>query len=240
MLGDALTARRREQRLQGSLAAVRERQADQLRVGKDAPQTCDPGPIVGGPKTDLHLQVQRGSTVIPVTVTPELSKKSIPLEINGRKFEGHAGLIGIAPRGELLFRRYSALGAVARGWEMFVAQVTGTFGAIFSKDVAKNTGGIIMIGSVISADSQAGLRNVLLRAGVLSLSLGICNLFPIPVLDGGHLMLLAWEGIRRRKLTTREVMTAHVCGLSIIAVLFVLITCKDFIQEVLPHLVKHG
>ncbi len=186
----------------------------------------------------LALQVQRGAAVLAMNVIPEATM--LDLEENGKPVKKLAGLIGVVPKREFLFRLYSPVEAVRVGWDLFSHQISLMLSMIFSKNVAKNTGGIIAIGSAISEDSKAGIRNVLLRAASLSLSLGIVNLFPIPVLDGGHLMLLGWEGIRRRKLTSREVITAQLCGFSIIAVLFVLVTCKDFIQEILPHLVKHG
>jgi regulator of sigma E protease len=185
----------------------------------------------------LTFKLQRGASIVSTTVTPELT--AIDEIDHGKQVKKQVGLIGVMPGTLLLFRTYSPVESVRVGWDVFTRNITGMLGMIFSKNVAKNTGGIIAIGSAISEDSKAGIRSVLFRAASLSISLGIVNLFPIPVLDGGHLLLLGWEGIRRRKLTSREVVTAQLCGLSIIGVLFVLITYKDFVQEVLPHL-KHG
>jgi regulator of sigma E protease len=69
---------------------------------------------------------------------------------------------------------------------------------------------------------------------VLSISLGIMNLLPIPILDGGHLLLLGVEGVRRQKLSTREVYLAQLFGLSVIGVLFVLVMFND-IWRLIPH-----
>jgi len=186
----------------------------------------------------LTLHIQRGAETLTMIVTPELS--TTPVLENGKIVKKAVGLIGFIPNSSTVYKRYSPVGAVQHGVEAFEKTVVGTLSGIFSKDVAKNTGGIIMIGAIVHENSKGGLGQMLAIAASLSLSLGICNLFPIPILDGGHLMLLAWEGIRRRKLTSREVMTAQVCGLSIIGVLFVLITFKDFMQVILPHLIKHG
>jgi regulator of sigma E protease len=184
----------------------------------------------------LALRVQRGDRIFVTSVTPELGE--VPDVVDGKLTKRMMGLIGVTPR--LGVKRYSPIASIRIGVDMFSRTITGMLGAIFSRDIAKNTGGIIKIGAIIHQESKAGLRYLLLTAASLSLSLGICNLFPIPVLDGGHLLLLAWEGIRRRKLTSREVLAAQLCGLSIIAVLFVLVTYKDFITEVLPHLIKHA
>ena len=70
----------------------------------------------------------------------------------------------------------------------------------------------------------------MLTGAILSISLGIMNLLPIPVLDGGHLMLLAVEAIRRRRLTVREIYTAQLVGLSIIGLLFVLVMYNDIMS----------
>ncbi|HLJ55736.1 MAG TPA: RIP metalloprotease [Chthonomonadaceae bacterium] len=188
----------------------------------------------------LALSVQRGDQTLSINVTPQLSSKPVPVEEDGKLLSKRVGLIGIETDTKSIFRRYPPGVAVKHGVDIFNMQIAGTMSGIFSKDVAKNTGGIIMIGTVVHEQSRGGLSALLPLAASLSLSLGIFNLFPIPVLDGGHLMLLAWEAIRRRKLTSREVLTAQVCGLSVIGVLFVLITCKDFMQEILPHLIKHG
>jgi len=196
--------------------------------------------IHNSPGRQLSLVVQRGGGTLTIPVTPVLSPKPIEIIENGKVVLRRAGLIGVSPRRLMVFRRYSPAAAAVVGTQMFTRSISGTLAMVFSKDVAKNTGGIIMIGAVVHEESKAGLNHILITTALLSLSLGIFNLFPIPVLDGGHLMLLAWEGIRRRKLTSKEVMTAQIFGLSIIGVLFVLITCKDFIQVILPNLVKHG
>jgi regulator of sigma E protease len=186
----------------------------------------------------LTLRVERNNSTLTVVVTPVLNTMT-DIE-NGKQVTRRLWQIGIVPHHVLIFKKYSPINAVKRGTELFVQNMLMIRSTIFSKDVGKHTSGIIGIGKQINDDSKAGISNLLLTAASLSLSLGVLNLFPIPVLDGGQLLLLAWEGIRRRKLTSREVMTAQLCGLSIIAVLFILVTCKDFIQEILPQLVKHG
>jgi regulator of sigma E protease len=192
--------------------------------------------IHNSPNKPLALRVERGAETLNLTVVPKLNMIDVPE--NGKTVKKPWGLIGIKPK--QLMKRYTPVGAVVRGGELTVTMIQMMMKAIFSKDVAKNAGGIISIGAQIHQDSSDGMRSLLPTAALLSMNLGIINLFPIPVLDGGHLLLLGWEGIRRRKLTTREVVTAQMFGFSIIAVLFVLVTCKDFIQVILPKIMKHG
>lgn len=183
----------------------------------------------------IDIEVLRSGATLKFTVVPEAKA----IDDTAGKTKKVVGQIGIRPRVIYTWQKFPPLEAARQGIILVTRQIVGTIRVIFSKDVGKNTGSLIAIASKIHQDSKTGFRDVLMTAGLLSLSLGIMNLFPIPVLDGGHLLLLSWEGIRRRKLTTREVLTAQLFGFSIIAVLFVMVTFKDFTQEILPHLIKH-
>ena len=94
--------------------------------------------------------------------------------------------------------------------------------------------GPIGIATTIHSASKGGFKYVLIIGASLSVSLGIMNLLPIPILDGGHLLLLAIEGIRRRKLTVREVSTAQLVGISIIGLLFLMVMYNDIVR-LIPH-----
>lgn len=173
----------------------------------------------------LNLTIERAGKTLPITVTPEPDQADV--EENGKIVRKTVGLIGIGPKITPIWKRYPPMEAIRTGTEIITFQVTATITTIFSRDVGNNVGGIITIGRQIHDDSKEGLRRVLLTAASLSISLGILNLFPIPVLDGGHLVLLAWEGLRRRKLSSKEVYTAQLFGLTVILVLFVLVMYKD-------------
>lgn len=180
----------------------------------------------------LNITVLRGSERLTKAVTPYAGPYDD--EVNGKVVRKTVGFIGISPHLQYHWKQYSPIAAVKRGTEIVETQVIMTFKGLFSKQVGENAGGIIRIAGQIHEDSKEGPRQVLLTAATLSLSLGIINLFPIPILDGGHLMLLAWEGLRRRKLSSKEVYTAQLVGISIIGVLFVLVMYND-IMHVFVH-----
>ena len=69
---------------------------------------------------------------------------------------------------------------------------------------------------------------------VISIDLAIVNLFPIPILDGGHLLFLAIEAIRRRPLSVKQKMVAQQIGLFIIILLFAFIFYND-IMNLIPQ-----
>ena len=172
----------------------------------------------------MQVVVQRGRQTVQVKVTPKA--ETVSDTVNGHKVTKTQGRLGISP-GVMAWRRYSPANAIRQGSFMLYAEVAGTLKTVFSKHVREGIGGIITIGRIIHQDSKEGPQNVLFTAGMLSISVGLINLFPIPILDGGHLLLLAIEGIRRRKLSSREVYAAQMIGISIIGVLFVLVMYND-------------
>ena len=199
--------------------------------------------IHGSPGKPLAITLQRGSASQVIHVTPETSPEPQPLTKNGKLIlakdgspvEGHVGLIGFSPQFQMLWKHYTPLGAIGRGTEIIYTQVAGTLIILtHPKLAAGNVGGPVRIVSEIHENSKEGPWRVMLTAAILSISLGIMNLLPIPILDGGHLLLLAVEGIRRRKLTAREVYSAQLVGLTLIGLLFVFVMFND-IKGVIFH-----
>lgn len=84
--------------------------------------------------------------------------------------------------------------------------------------------GILSIGYKIASQ---GLTDLLLFLGFLSINLAILNFLPIPVLDGGHMVFLIWEGITRRKPNPRVIGWAHAAGLLFIISLFMFVMYID-------------
>ena len=170
----------------------------------------------------LHITVLRGDKTLQFVVIPLL--KSI--EIDGKTIT--QGQIGFTPKLDPIWKKVGLREAFGRGTEAIQMQVGGIRKALTSrKDAQENVGGPVAIAGIINHESKNGPRNLILLAGMLSISLGIMNLLPIPLLDGGHLMLLAYEGIRRRKLSSREMHGAQMVGMAIIATLFLLVMSND-------------
>ena len=84
--------------------------------------------------------------------------------------------------------------------------------------------GILSIGYRVASQ---GLTDLLLFLGFLSINLAILNFLPIPVLDGGHMVFLIWEGITRRKPSPRIIGYAHAVGLLFIISLFMFVMYID-------------
>ncbi|NLI00194.1 MAG: site-2 protease family protein [Chthonomonadales bacterium] len=172
------------------------------------------------------ISVRRGKRTFDVTVTPK------PREFedeNGKTVTW--GAIGIVANVEL--RRVGLVESVKHGairTAFFMVQLV----TILSdhRQAKESVGGPIAMGHMATQVQRLGLGAMMLVAAQFSLSLGVLNLLPVPVLDGGHLLLIAIEGIRRRKLSPREVYGAHAVGLGIIALLIIAVTYNDIARLV--------
>ena len=75
--------------------------------------------------------------------------------------------------------------------------------------------------------AQLGIIPLLQFAAFLSINLGLINLLPVPVLDGGHVVTLAVEGIRGKPLSNSQMQFIQMVGLALLMMLFVVATFKD-------------
>lgn len=116
----------------------------------------------------------------------------------------------------------------ARVFGLTLASLTG----LFTGQVAlKQMGGPIFIYEVASRTREEGWTYFFTVMAWLSISLGLINLVPIPVLDGGHLLLFLLEGLRRKPLSMRTRQIAFYIGFSFIAVLMVLVFRNDIMRS---------
>src|SRR5579871_130207 len=179
----------------------------------------------------IQVTVVRGKTPLTFMVTPAPGEDTIL--VDGKEKKVVQGHLGFAP--DQVWSRSGVVEAVQRGNQIIYRQVTGIFESLTPSKVKDSLGGIITISRVIHEEGKRGPERVLFTAAILSVSLGILNLFPIPVLDGGHLVLLLWEWVRRRALTAREMASAQVFGLCVIGILFVLVMYNDIMHLPMFH-----
>ena len=164
----------------------------------------------------LVMEVLRGGESITLAVTPIEDPKS------------KRGIIGIMP--EMVIYKpgvYEGL-EMAVGYTIRVSKaiLTGIFQMITGQidaDIAGPIGVAQMTGQV----AKEGLVPLAHFAAVLSINLGLINLLPVPVLDGGHMVTLAIEGIRRKPLSGRSLQIVQSIGLALMLMLFLLATFKD-------------
>jgi regulator of sigma E protease len=91
-------------------------------------------------------------------------------------------------------------------------------------------GGPLMMYRVASVSGNQGWDAFLLMLALISINLGLINLLPIPMLDGGHLLVFAIEGVRRRPLSTRARERIQLVGLIVLGVIILLATRNDVLR----------
>ena len=92
----------------------------------------------------------------------------------------------------------------------------------------KTIGGPVTIARVAGQSAKVGLVSYLLFLAVVSISIGVLNLLPIPILDGGHLLYLILEGIRGRPISTEAMQIGQLLGIGVLGVLMLIALYNDF------------
>ena len=175
------------------------------------------------PKQALHVNIRRDGQVITATVIPE--SRTIT-NMFGKKEQ--IPLIGIEPADDFVLVPQGLVASFAFAWRELVKIPILTFKILYhiiAGDVpAKgNVGGPILIGMVIWEAVRLGLTHVVYVTAIISASLAIINLFPFPVLDGGHILFMFIEKIRGRPISAKleEILMRVGTGAIILLALFV-------------------
>ena len=162
----------------------------------------------------LVMVVNRDGRVIRIHATP----------VPGKLGKG-VGLLGFTPVQRI--ERIGIVESVRFGNDFTFTILKAVVVSLFSKDIAKNVGGPIAIVAATRVSVEGGIGGFLQWVGLMSLSLGIVNLLPLLVTDGGLMVLLIVEGIKRRRLSPRTWEATNRLGWTLIAIIFVLITYLD-------------
>jgi regulator of sigma E protease len=180
----------------------------------------------------LSFVVQRGDTEVTLNATPELK------EVKDAFGNVHrTGLLGISrpiAAGDVTVRHFGPIEAVGMGvqetWFIVARTYDYLTGLIAGRESADQIGGPIRIAQVSGQVATFGMGALLSLAAVLSVSIGILNLFPIPLLDGGHLLFYAFEAVRGRPLSARTQDIGFRIGLAIVLMLMIFATWNDVLR----------
>ncbi|MFN7102680.1 MAG: RIP metalloprotease RseP [Pseudorhizobium sp.] len=181
------------------------------------------------PETQITVTVERNGRQLDLPMVP---KRTEITDQFGNKIElGQIGIVTNAERGNFRQQTFTPLDAVGEGVRETGHIITGTFkylGNIFAGRMsADQIGGPIRIAETTGQMASLGFAALLNFAAVISVSLGLMNLFPIPVLDGGHLLMYALEAVRGRPLSPRVQEVVFRFGLAMILSLMVFATWND-------------
>ena len=176
------------------------------------------------PEQPLAITVERDGGLVELTATPTRTTFEDGQEI---------GLLGVSRSG-VDYVRHGPIEAVWRASEETVAITLGTLKAvgqmIGGTRSAKELGGPIRIAEMSGQVAEIGVVSLIWFMAVLSINLGLINLFPVPMLDGGHLLFFAIEAVRGRPLGDRAQEYGFRIGLALVLSLMVFATWNDIIR----------
>jgi regulator of sigma E protease len=187
------------------------------------------------PNVPLTMVVKRDGQEVTLTVTPSRVEESDRL---GRREIGQLGIRGGAAQ---YVRRdpASAVGrAVGETWNLSATTLEAMWQMVIGRRTTDELGGPLRIAQLSGEVAQGGAVPLIWFMAVLSVNLGLINLFPVPVLDGGHLLFYAAEAIRGKPLGHRAQEFGFRIGLALVLTLMVFATWNDLVHIGIVDLVK--
>ncbi len=179
-------------------------------------------------KESITSVVWRNGKSLNFTLTPEIQS------LNGVETK----LIGIESAVEYVPVQYvntrplpihlAAVAGLTRTWDASVNMLVGFKNLFTGATSLKNIGGPVAIGQVAADSFKTSLSYFFQIMALISINLGIINLLPIPVLDGGHIMFLIGEAINKGPFSQRKMEIAQQIGLSFLLLLMVAALFNDF------------
>ena len=172
------------------------------------------------PGSKLKLEIRRGSERKPITLATTASTEYFR-HVRGLPLEGLDDHYESASWSDAFY--YGCHQVWRDG-----TRVLKTFGKLISGKISpKNLGGPGTIAVVATSEASQGTSRLLLFLTFLSANLAVVNFLPIPVLDGGHMLFLAYEGIFRRPVNEKTQALLTYAGLAMILALMIFVVCLD-------------
>ncbi|ODN66326.1 RIP metalloprotease RseP [Methylophaga muralis] len=179
--------------------------------------------------TAMNIEILRNGEIQQLVITPAADENGvgrIGAAVNTDAYEIPAEL-----RSEL---RYGPLAAIPQAftqtWQFSVTTLSGLWGMLVGTVSSDNLGGPIAIAQFAGDSAQQGLIAFISFLAMISISLGILNLLPVPVLDGGHLLMYFFEWIRGKPLPESVQIQGQKIGLFLILLLMVFAFTNDIVR----------
>jgi len=171
------------------------------------------------PGEEISIKILRGKEEILLKIIPQYD------EVRG------VGLIGIGPAWHT--RKYNFISSLFAGFEQTAFLIVLTLKYIWLMllgAVKPAVAGPIGIAQMVAQVARTGVYQLLSLIAIISAGIGLFNLFPIPLLDGGHAMFYLVEGITGKPLDENKMKIAQTIGAAIIIFLLVLVTYQDILR----------
>jgi regulator of sigma E protease len=185
--------------------------------------------VSGSADRQLTFEVNRAGRIHTLQVTP--ARREISDRFGNKLRVGVIGIKRNATSQEWEYKRYGPIQSIGLGVRETYFIVSRTLSylndVIMGRESADQLGGPIRIAEVSGQVASVGFVPLLNLTAVLSVSIGLINLFPIPLLDGGHLLFYLIEAIRRRPLSERTQEIGFRIGLAVVLMLMMFATWND-------------
>jgi len=181
----------------------------------------------------VTMTLLRDGTEVTKKLTPKMtSQMTLQGQEDRRYTVGIMSMVNIAMPEVITIAEKNPIFALAKGVQRscdISVMTVMSFVRLFQGEVShKNIGGMISIGKAAKDSYQMGFQAYLMTMGILSISLFILNLLPVPVLDGGHLVFYIVEIIKGSPLSLKKIEMAHQVGFALLMGLMVLALFNDF------------
>ena len=195
----------------------------EIRGGSDLKTAADK------PGQELTFHILRNGQEQILKVTPELKTA---MDLKGEEVSG--GYLGFGISGVMVTEQYSFLGAIQRGLEK-TWEWTYRIGLSIKKLITgsispKNIGGPIQIFQVYGDHAEQGLLDFVILTAILSINLGLLNLLPIPILDGGHILFFLIEIVKGKPISELNRERAAQVGLFMLLSLMIFAFYNDIMR----------
>jgi len=180
------------------------------------------------PNEPVEIIVDRGGERLALTVTPKVKEVE---DVSGKKV--HIGLIGVLQSGKA-FEQRNPVSAVFEATKesinlsYYALKTLGQM--IVGKRDIRELGGPVRIGQISGDVARLGFIPFISLVAMLSINLGMVNLFPVPMLDGGHLVFYSIEAIRGRPLALKTQELGFRIGLVLVLFLMLFVTINDLVN----------
>lgn len=186
--------------------------------------------VSANPGVEMEFAVERGGETVTLVAVPTPTERMVA--------EGEVetiGLLGVSPDpAQVEYQRMNPLEAIWSATDRTVSLIGQILGALWQiitgERTAEELGGPLRIAQLSGEMAESGVASLILFMAALSVNLGLINLFPVPMLDGGHLAFYAVEAIRGKPLDERVQEYGFRVGLVLVLLLMLFATKNDIVR----------
>ncbi len=183
---------------------------------------------------DIELEIERHGTTLHKTI----SLYQIDPETQQKKPIQRLGIMPGSPVHTFHNPAMSLVYGIMISWDLTVETFRSLAGLMTGKHSSNELGGILSIGEMAAQSTKNGLTSVIWLMALLSINLAFINLLPIPVLDGGHILLCMIEMLRGKPLSAKTQEYIFLVGFLIVASVMLFATWNDLLRYKVFQIIK--